>query len=452
MTDYDVIILGGGAAGLGAARAAIREGASVALISDAPLGGDCTFTGCVPSKSFIEASRQGLDFAAGLERVERVVATIAFGENAEVMRQEGIDVIEARGSFVGPRSIEVEDRRIEGKNVIVATGSRPAVPPIDGLAEVPFITNEAFFDPRPQPKSVVIVGAGPIGCELGEAMARFGAQVTIVEFADRILSRYEPDASVLVEASMVRLGIDVRTSTIAQSVRHNDGRFSVDLGAESIECDEVLVATGRTPNTRGFGLDEAGVGLDRQGFIQTDDYLRTNVKGVFAVGDCNGIQMLSHAADEMGRLAAWTALRMGRKYKFDPNRIPHVVFTTPEVAAIGVLEADAPDDASVAEVAMSANDRALAANATEGFVRLIARPAKFTKHRAGGKLIGATVVGGSAGEMINEVALMMRMNAYGFRLAQTVRAYPSWSTVMQKAAARWFYEYEGESARPPRRN
>lgn len=452
MTDYDVIILGGGAAGLGAARAARWEGARVALISDAPLGGDCTFTGCVPSKSLIEASRQGLDFVAGLERVERVVATIASGENAQVMRREGVDVIEGRGTFVGPRTIEVNGLRIEAKIVIVATGSRPAAPPIDGLGDVPYVTNEGFFAPRPQPKSLVIVGAGPIGCELGEAMARFGTHVTIVEFGDRILSRYEPDASALVEASMRELGIDVRTSTGAQSVSHNNGRFTVDLGTDPVECEELLIVTGRTANTSGFGLDVAGIELDWRGFVQTDDYLRTNVKGVYAAGDCNGVQMLSHAADEMGRVATWTALRLGRRYKYDPNRIPHVVFTTPEVAAIGVLEADAPANASVAEVEMSANDRALAADEAEGFVRLIARPTKFTKHRAGGKLIGATIVGGRAGEMINEVALMMRMNAYGYRLAQTVRAYPSWSTVMQKAATRWFYEYEGGSARSPRRN
>ena len=451
MTDYDVLILGGGAAGLSAARVARWEGATVALISDSPLGGDCTFTGCVPSKSLIEASRQGLDFTAGIERVQRVVETIAAGENAEVMRREGVDVIEARGTFVGPRAIEVDGRRIEAKHVIVATGSRPAAPRVDGLDQVPYLTNEDFFEPRPQPASLVVVGGGPIGCELGEAMARFGTKVTIIEFADRILNRYEPDASQLVQTSMGELGIDVRTSTGAKAVTYDGQRFHIDLGDEVIVADELLVATGRTPNTTGFGLDIAGVSLTQRGFIDTDDYLRTNVKGVFAAGDCNGVQMLSHAADEMGRVATRTALRPGRKYRYDPNRIPHVVFTTPEVAAIGVVEADAPEDASVAEAEMAANDRAVAADETTGFVRLIARPARFTKHRAGGKLIGATIVGCRAGEMINEVALMMRMNAYGFRLAQTVRAYPSWSSVMQKAATRWFYEYEGESARPPRR-
>ena len=216
MTDYDVLIVGGGAAGLSAARAARWEGATVALVSDAPLGGDCTFTGCVPSKSLIEASRQGLDFADAIERVQRVVATIAAGENAEVLRRDGVDVIEARGTFVGPRTIEVDGRSIRAKHVIVATGSRPAAPPIDGLDQVPYLTNEGFFDPRTRPASLVVVGGGPIGCELGEAMARFGTKVTIVEFADRILHRYEPDASTLVAASMRELGVDVRTKTGAK--------------------------------------------------------------------------------------------------------------------------------------------------------------------------------------------------------------------------------------------
>lgn len=451
MSNYDVVVLGGGAAGLGAARAARWEGASVALISDSPLGGDCTFTGCVPSKSLIEASRQGLDFAGALDRVGHVVATIASGENADVLRHEGVDVVESRGTFVGPKMIDVDGRTITGKHVIIATGSRPSAPPIDGLDDVAFRTNETFFEPRPQPSSIVIVGAGPIGCELGEAMARLGTKVTLVEFAPRVLARYEPDASALVETSMRSRGIDLRLGIAAKSVMQQAGQFHVDLGAEVVAADELLIAAGRAPNTQGFGLETTGVALTPRGYIDVDKYLRTNVKGVFAVGDCNGVQMLSHAADEMGRIAAWTALRAGRKYAYDPNRVPHAVFTTPEVAAIGVLECDAPDTARIAEIEMRANDRALAADEPDGFVRLIARPAQFTRHKAGGKLVGATIVGGRAGEMINEVALMMRMNAYGFRLAQTVRAYPSWSTVMQKAAARWFYDFEGSGARPPRR-
>jgi len=450
--NYDLVVLGGGAAGLAAARAARWEEATVALISDAPLGGDCTFTGCVPSKSLIEASRQGYTFADALAHVDDVVARIASTENAEVLRSEGVDVIEGRGTFVDSHTVEVDGDRITGGKVIIATGSRPAMPPIPGLVDVPALTNESFFEARPQPESLVIIGAGPIGCELGEAMARLGTKVTLVEFGPRILARYESDASELVAAQMTSIGINVLVNTRTQIISYDNRTFSVDLGdAGIVKADELLIAAGRTPNTTGLGLEAAGVVTTSSDYIEVDDYLRTNVRGVFAVGDCNGVQMLSHAADEMGRVAAWTALRPGRRYKYDPRRIPHAVFTTPEVASIGVLEADAPDDARVAEVAMSANDRALAAAEPAGFVRLIARPTAITRHKAGGKVIGATIVGGRAAEMINEIALVMRSNAYGARLAQTVRAYPSWSTIVQKAAAQWFYEYEGESARAPRK-
>ena len=449
--DYDLIVLGGGAAGLGAARAGLWEGASVALISDSPLGGDCTFTGCVPSKALIEASRQGLSFSEALDRVHRVVDTVAATESAEVLRHDGADVFETRAEFVGPRTLEVAGQRITGRNVIIATGSRPAMPPIDGLSGVSFVTNEAFFDRRKQPDSMVIVGAGPIGCELGEAMARFGTTVTIVEFLPRVLARFEPDASALVEQGLRSFNIDLRLDTGARSVRPHAGQIAVDLGDTTVVADELMIATGRTPNSSGFGLETTGVSTDERGFIETDRWLRTNVTGVYAVGDVNGKQLLSHAADEMGRVAAWTALRRGRRYRYDPRRIPQVVFTTPEVASIGVLESEAPRNALVAEAPMTANDRAQAADLTQGFARLIAKPGVVTRHAAGGKLIGATIVGERAGELINEAALIMRSNAYAGRLAQTVRAYPSWSTVVQKAAARWFYEYEGEKARAPKK-
>ena len=452
METFDLVILGGGAAGLGAARAGRWEGASVALISDAPLGGDCTFTGCVPSKSLIEASRQGLDFDASVARVERVVDRIASTENADVLRSEGVEVIEGRGRMTGPKQIAVDGRALEAKKIILATGSAPAVPPIPGLDTIAFRTNETFFEPRKQPRSLVIVGGGPIGCELGEAMARLGTDVTILEYGRRLLARYEADAAELVTRSLRSLGVTVMLNARTSSIEADgNGGVVLHAGDDVITAAEVLVATGRRSVNDDVGLDRAGVKTDDRGFIQVDDYLRTNVSGVFAAGDCNGVQMLSHAADEMGRLAAWTALRPGRKYRYRPERIPHAVFTTPEVASIGLLEEDAPANAQVAEIEMARNDRALAADAEAGFVRLIARPTRLTRHRLGGKLVGATIVGGRAGEMINEVALMMRMNAYGFRMAQTVRAYPSWSTVMQKAASRWFFEYEGETARAPRR-
>lgn len=455
---YDLAVLGGGAAGLGAARAAVWEGASVALISSDPLGGDCTFTGCVPSKALIEQSRSGASFADALDHVAAVVDTIAATENADVLRREGADVYEGRGVFVSPTTIEItpndggESVRITAKNVVLATGSRPAVPPITGLSAVSYRTSHTFFADRPQPARLAILGGGPIGCELGEAMARFGTAVTIIERGPRLLSRFEPDASALVADGLERVGVDVRLQTEVAAVSENsDGTITIETTSGQFECDELLVATGRTPNSAGFGLDTIGVATDDLGWVTTDRYLRTSVKHVFAAGDINGKQLLSNGADEMGRVATWTALRSGRRYAYDPLRIPQVVFTTPEVASIGVLESQAPANARVAEIDMGLNDRALAANAAQGFVRLIAKPDLLTRHKAGGRLIGATVVGGHAGELINEAALAMRSNMLAGRLAQTVRAYPSWSTIMQKAAARWFFDVDGRGARPPRK-
>jgi len=456
MADFDLVVLGGGAGGLGAARAARWEGASVALISDAPLGGDCTWTGCVPSKSLIEASRDGSTFDQAMARVRTVTERIGATEDAEVLRHEGVDVLQGRGTFTAPRTISAalndgSERTVTAKNVVIATGSRPAAPPIDGLDAVPFLTNETFFDQTEQPSSMIVIGGGPIGCELGEAMQRLGTDVTILEYSARVLARFEPDASDLVIAGLRELGVDVVTDARTQRISHRGGRFVVELQDRTLEADQVLVAAGRSANTAGIGLETAGVELDERGYVATDRWLRTTVSGVFAVGDVNGKHMLSHAADEMGRIAAWTALRPGRRYAYVAERVPQVVFTTPEVASIGVLESAAPDNARVAEAPMDINDRALAADESEGFVRLIARRDLLTGHAVGGKLIGATIVGGRAGELINECALVMRSNAYAGRLAQTVRAYPSWSTIMQKAAARWFYDIEGEGARPPRR-
>ncbi len=449
--EYDLLIVGGGAAGLGAARAAVWEGATVALVSDAPLGGDCTFTGCVPSKSLIEASRQGHTFTEAMNHVASVVGAIASTESAAVLRREGVDVIETRAEFVATRTVAVGSRRVTARRVIIATGSRPALPPIAGLSDTPYLTNESFFEQQHQPSSIVIVGGGPVGCELGEAMRRLGSQVTIVESGSRLLSKFEPDASTAVTASLRARGVDVRLSSLVTSIHHERNEFVVSIGDDIVRSEAVLVATGRVPNTAGLKLESAGVKCDPQGWIRTNRWLRTSERGTYAAGDITAHDMLSHAADEMGRMAAWTALRPGRRYAYVGNRIPQAVFTTPEVATIGLTEAQAPSNARVAEALMSSNDRAVAAGAPDGFARLIAKPGLVTRHRAGGRLIGATVVGQNAGELINEAALIMRSGAYAGRLAQTVRAYPSWSTVMQKAAARWFYEYEGEAARPPRR-
>lgn len=448
---YDVIALGGGAAGLSAARAAMNEGASVALISDSPLGGDCTFTGCVPSKTLIEAARAGRSFGEAMSDVHRVVETIASTENADVLRHEGIDVIEARATLVGGTTLAVEGRRLAADHVMVATGSRTAVPPIEGLSDVNYLTNESLWDLGKKPRTLGVLGGGPIGAELSQALAQLGVSVTVFEMADRVLSREEPEASRVAAAALERTGVTLRLGQPVTRVAAAAGGIRVETAeGPPIEVEQLLVATGRRPNSEGFGLDTAGVEVDRRGHVVTDDDLSTNVDGIWAIGDVNGKMPFTNAADEMGRLAVWTALRTGRRYKFRPEWIPRVTFIDPEIAAVGVSEADAPRGARIAELPMSANDRALTAGRIDGFIKLIVGRRGLLGNIGGGLVLGATIVAPRAGEMIHEPVLAMRTKMFAGRLALTTHAYPSWSMGIQKAAGSLFYEIEGRQARKVR--
>lgn len=450
--DHDLIIIGGGAGGLSAARAARWSGADVALINDGPLGGDCLFTGCVPSKTLLSAGRDGLGFSEAMDRVHAAIDRIGSGESADVLRGEGVNVVEGRARLTTHDTVAVGDRRISAPRIIIATGSRPFVPPIVGLDRVPHLTNESVFDLVERPASLAIVGGGPIGCEMAEAFNNLGVEVTLFEGLDRLLSREEPEASAVVEDALIARGVTVLTGTMIDKVDVRDsGEAVVHIGDEIIEFSHLLVAVGRTPNSHGLGLDELGVGVDERGFIETSERLETGVRGIYAVGDVTGKLAFTHSADEMGRLAAGNALRKGVRGRYRPHLIPWVTFTSPEVAHIGYTEAEAAGHGGVvAELPLSEMDRAITDGLTEGYIKLIAGPKRFTRRLFGGELIGATVVAPRAGEMIHEVALAMRSKMFTGRLAQTVHAYPTWSYGVQKAAGQFFGEVEGRRARPAR--
>lgn len=452
--NHDLIIVGGGAGGLGAARAARWAGADVLLVNEGPLGGDCTFTGCVPSKTLLAAAAQGFEFGAAMARVESTVERIAATETADVLRAEGIAVREGRARLTTHDTVVVDDDRITAPRIIVATGGRPVVPPIPGLAELEsgiVMTNEDVFSMTERPARLGIVGGGPIGCELAQAFAWLGVEVTVFEGLPRLLSREEPDASAVVERALVAAGVDVRTGTMIDAVAAHPDGVTVKSGEDETIVDRLLMAVGREPNSGGMGLDELGVTFDDRGHITTDDRLETDVRGVFAVGDVTGKLPFTHAADEMGRLAAGNALRKGVRGRFRTSWIPWVTFTQPEVARIGMTEAEAADHGGrVVELPLEEMDRAITDGSTDGFIKLIAGPKRLTRRLAGGEIIGATIVAPRAGEMIHEVALAMRTRAFAGRLAQTVHAYPTWSYGIQKAAAQWFGEVEGRTARPAR--
>jgi pyruvate/2-oxoglutarate dehydrogenase complex dihydrolipoamide dehydrogenase (E3) component len=460
--ETDVAVLGGGAAGLAAAREAARLGARALIVNRGPIGGDCTFTGCVPSKTLIEAANAGHDFAAAMARVRAAVERIAATETADRLRAEGIEVIDGEGRLVvtgdGP-AIEVDGRTVvAGRGVILAPGSRPAGPPIPGLDAVEPLTTDDLWSLSRAPGSLAVLGGGPIGAELSQAFAALGVAVTVVEAEPRILHGEEPEASAAAARALAVAGVDVLTGVRVSGARSGpDGGVVLErTGGAPIRADRLLLATGRRPATDRGGLAEAGLALDAGGNIVNGDDLSTSIDGVRVAGDAAGRLAFTHAADHMGRIAAantlnrWGPLRVQR---FRADRIPWVTYTRPEVARIGLTEAQAAravPGAMVAELPLCEHDRAVTAGATDGFIKLIAGPRPVLRMAGGGRVIGATVVAERAGELMGELALLVRLGAFTGRLVQTVHPYPSWSYGLAKAAAQFFTSVEGRTARPAR--
>ena len=456
MMDHDLIVVGGGAAGLGAVRAALWAGADVALVTDSAPGGDCTFTGCVPSKTLLAAARDGLSFSEAMARVRATVEHIAATESAEVLRNEGVTVIEGRARLVTHDTVAVGDRRITAPRIVLATGSRPSLPDdIPGLAEARPLTNETAFDLAEPPDSLGIIGGGATGCELAQAFALLGVPVTLLESQRRLLGGEETESSEIVLAALHEQGVSVRAGISVESIEPSPGggvtvlaRPANSGGAvpERVTVERLLAAVGRAPATGGMGLEEMRVRLDAGDHVVTDDRLCSSVRGLYAAGDVTGKAYLSHAADEMGRIAAGNALGKGLRGHFRGELVPRVVFTDPEVATVGVPPRHAPPGSRVAYLPLSEVDRAVTDGRTEGFIAIVAGPRGVLGNAGGGRILGATIVAPRAGEMIQEVVLAMRTGAFAGRLAQTSHAYPTWSSGVQKAAAQFFGEIDGRQA------
>jgi pyruvate/2-oxoglutarate dehydrogenase complex dihydrolipoamide dehydrogenase (E3) component len=457
-TDYDLIVIGGGAAGLAVARTAVARGARTALVTDGDIGGECTLTGCVPSKTLIESAARGASFGEATTAVHSAVMAIAATETAEVLRQEGIDVIGGHALFRSNGAILAGDRLLRARRFVIATGSRPALPPVPGLADVPCLTNESVFNLTAVPGRLAVLGGGPVGCELGQAFARLGSEVTLIEAADRLLPAADPEVSEVITEALGADGVSVRTGSAVTTAAPADGDNPAALilaDGEKIPADQVLVAAGRVPVTDGMDLDRAGVQVDQRGQIVTDRHLATTRPGIYAAGDVTGLMPFTHAAFAMGRIAARNALRRPwvPPAAFATGAIPWVVFTDPEVAQVGLTQQQAAARharARVAYLPMTEVDRAITAGRTAGFVKIIAGPRPVLGEAGGGKLLGATIVAARAGEMISELAVAIRSGLFTGRLAQTVHAYPTWSLAVQQAAAQFFGEFGGRAAGPAR--
>jgi len=455
--DTDVVVIGGGAGGLMAATHAARRGARVTLVADGPLGGDCTHTGCVPSKTLIAAAAAGRSFADAMAEIRSVVDRIAASEDEATLARAGVEVVRGRGELTAPGRVLVDGRELRTRHVILSTGATAAIPPVPGLESIGALTNETVFGLDQLPRRLAVIGGGAIGCELAQAYARLGSAVTIVDLADRVLPLEDPDVSAVVAQSLTDDGIELRLGAKLAGAEHGGSGRGLRLAdGREIRADEIVVAAGRRPVSAGLGLEEVGVALDRGGRIIVDDTCATSVGGVWAVGDVTQLGGFTHVAAHMGLVAAANATKTSRlrpAQKVDRRVVPRVTFTDPEVAQVGLTEAEAAAadrGAKVAVLPLDRVDRALTSGRTAGFVKLIAGPRRGLGWVGGGQVLGATIVAPAAGELISEVALAMRARVFTGRLAQTTHPYPSWSMAIQQAASQFFFATDGLEARPAR--
>ena len=439
---YDIAIVGGGSAGLIAADFASQLGVRVALLEANRIGGDCTWTGCVPSKTVIRSAHvahdithaNGFGIRAGPsssdmrlihERVYRTIRSIYEPTAPEALRRRGIDAQIGPTRFLDGGSLQCGDERIEARRIIICTGAHAVVPDLPGLADVPMLTYGELFDLETLPQSLIVLGGGPLGVEMAQAFARLGSRVTMV--APVILDREEPEAQTLVTEILKRDGIEIITERALEARRDRDRvELRTHLGWHG--ADKLLVAAGRAPNVDGMDLEKARVGYDAKG-IQVDRYLRTSTKHIYACGDVIGGPQFSHLAGYEGFRAVRNALLPWHSVG-TANVLPAATFSDPEVARVGPTEIDARrqhhNEVEVHLRPMAKSDRARCDGETDGFIKLITLGRK--------RILGATIVGSRAGEMIAEIALAMEKGLPIDAIAGTIHAYPTWSTDVQLAA------------------
>ena len=441
---YDLVALGGGTGGLVSAAGAAYLGLSSAIVERTALGGDCLWTGCVPSKALIaaaraahgaaEASRLGVgvappepSFASVMEWVRSARGTVAHHDDPERFRAMGVDVHFGEARFVDGSTIDVDGvGPIRAKRVFIATGAVPSVPSIPGLEESGYWTYETVFDQRCLPARLLVLGGGPIGLEFAQTFQRLGARVTVLEIADRVLLEEDPDVSTFVTARLRDEGVAVHTGVTATAVTSDDSGATIETSdGQRFRGDRIFVACGRRANTEGLNLEAAGVET-RNGSIVVDPFLRTTAKGIWAVGDVTGGLQFTHAAEHMARTALQNSL-LPIKRKISYDNVPRVTFTDPEVAHVGLSESDArARGARVYRYEMSDLDRAIVDGADYGFVKISADPK--------GRILGATIVARSAGELLQPLVLAKQNGLTLGKVAGTVFPYPTLTEGVKRAS------------------
>ncbi len=446
---YNLVVIGGGTAGLVTAAGAAGLGAKVALIERHLLGGDCLNVGCVPSKALIRAARAAadardavrfgvtysgdfaVDFGAVMERMRRLRAEISPHDSAARFRELGVDVFLGGGKFTGADTVEVGGQTLRFTKAVIATGARASAPAIPGLKDVPYLTNETLFSLTTLPRRFAIIGAGPIGCEMAQSFARFGSEVFLIETKGGVLPREDPEAAGIVQAALVRDGVKlILQAKHLRLERRAEGRVSIQCSSEGADqeiiADQLLIAVGRAPNVEGLGLEAAGVTFGKKG-VNVDDRLQTANPRIYACGDICSPYQFTHAADFMARIVIQNTLFKGRR-RASSLVIPWCTYTSPELAHIGL----APKDAKAAGIAIDTYtqplgkvDRAILDGDEEGFVRVHVR-------KGTDQIVGATIVAAHAGDMMGELSVAMTNKIGLGGIGAAIHPYPTQAEAIRK--------------------
>jgi pyruvate/2-oxoglutarate dehydrogenase complex dihydrolipoamide dehydrogenase (E3) component len=444
--EYDLVVIGAGSAGLTAAGFAVQLGARVALVEKHRIGGDCTWTGCVPSKTLLKIAkvahemrngdRYGLipvdvavDLKAVMSVVHNVINQVYQHESPEALRANGIDVLLGNVHFLDPHTLSVNENTIKARHFLLSTGAHSFVPPIDGLDSFNYLTYENIWDLEVLPEHLLVIGAGPIGCEIAQAFRRLGSRVTVIEGGERMLPRDESDASQVMAEVFSNEGIDLNFNVKVDRVWQKEKAIHVAAAEEGFVGDALLVAVGRRPDVDGLALEKAGVNYSPRG-IDVDEHLRTSQRHIYAAGDCIGSYQFTHYAGWQAAMAVRNALIPGTARGIR-DAVPWATFTDPEVAHVGLAEQQARERygnvVMTCDWPMERVDRARAEGDTAGFLKLV--------HKKDGTLLGATIVCSRAGEMIHEWIVALEQGLKVGDLAQVIHVYPTYSTASMQAAA-----------------
>jgi pyruvate/2-oxoglutarate dehydrogenase complex dihydrolipoamide dehydrogenase (E3) component/uncharacterized membrane protein YdjX (TVP38/TMEM64 family) len=455
--ERNLLVIGAGAGGLVSAYIAAAVKAKVGLIEKHRMGGDCLHSGCVPSKALLRSAKlahelgraealglrgvQGqVDFAAVMQRIQNVIAAIEPHDSVERYSGLGVEVIQGQAKLVSPWAVEVNGERMTARSIVIAAGARPRVPEIPGLEQVRSYTSESIWSLRQQPRWLLVLGGGPVGCELAQAFQRLGSQVILLQRNARLLPREDEDASALVLTSLRDDGVDVRLRHVVERFELVEGEQRVlvrDLGSgeqRSIAFDAALLALGRQPHVAGYGAEELGLALRPDGSLETDQYLATRFPNIYAVGDVTGPHQYTHVAAHQAWYAAVNALFGGlKRFKVDYRTIPHCTFTDPEVARVGLSEREAKEQGIAFELTrfgLDDLDRAIVDDVARGYVKVLTEPGRD-------RILGVSIVGAQAGELLAEYVLAMKHGLGLNKILGTTHSYPTLSEANKYAAGQW---------------